>query len=73
MAWIRSTIRLLQGIDALGVEPASIAKTLSVLQGKKPVLIVTEGTGNKKRLVDIHSTTNRVNNFKHSSSLQNQS
>ena len=24
--------------------PASIAKTLSVLQGEKPVLIVTEGT-----------------------------
>ena len=29
---------------ALGVEPARIAKTLSVLQDGKPVLIVTEGT-----------------------------
>lgn len=29
---------------ALGVEPARIAKTLSVLQGEQPVLIVTEGT-----------------------------
>ena len=29
---------------ALGVQPAEIAKTLSVLQGEKPVLIVTEGT-----------------------------
>ncbi len=30
--------------QALGVEPARIAKTLSVLQGEQPVLIVTEGT-----------------------------
>ena len=28
----------------MGVEPARIAKTLSVLQGEDPVLIVTEGT-----------------------------
>ena len=33
-----------EAAHALGVEPASIAKTLSVLQGEKPVLIVTEGT-----------------------------
>lgn len=33
-----------EAAHALGVEPAMIAKTLSVLQGDKPVLIVTEGT-----------------------------
>ena len=33
-----------EAAQALGVEPAMIAKTLSVLQGEQPVLIVTEGT-----------------------------
>lgn len=33
-----------EAAHSLGVEPAMIAKTLSVLQGDKPVLIVTEGT-----------------------------
>ena len=39
-----STATVAEAAHALGVEPASIAKTLSVLQGEKPVLIVTEGT-----------------------------
>lgn len=30
--------------EALGVEPGMIAKTMSFLQGDKPVLIITEGT-----------------------------
>ena len=30
--------------QALGVEPGRIAKTLSLMQGEQPVLIVTEGT-----------------------------
>lgn len=30
--------------EALGVEPGMIAKTMSFLQGDKPVLILTEGT-----------------------------
>lgn len=30
--------------EALGIEPARIAKTLSFLQGDQPVLIITEGT-----------------------------
>ena len=33
-----------EAAHALGVEPAMIAKTLSVLQGENLVLIVTEGT-----------------------------
>ena len=39
-----SAATVAEAAHALGVEPASIAKTLSVLQGEKPVLIVTEGT-----------------------------
>ena len=39
-----SSSTVAEAAHALGVEPASIAKTLSVLQGEKPVLIVTEGT-----------------------------
>ena len=39
-----SSATVAEAAHALGVEPASIAKTLSVLQGGKPVLIVTEGT-----------------------------
>ena len=39
-----SSATVAEAAHALGVEPASIAKTLSVLQGEKPVLIVTEGT-----------------------------
>ena len=38
-----SSATVAEAAHALGVEPASIAKTLSVLQGEKPVLIVTEG------------------------------
>ena len=30
--------------EALGVEPGTIAKTMSFLQGKEPILILTEGT-----------------------------
>ena len=39
-----SSATVAEAAHALGVEPASIAKTLSVLQGEKSVLIVTEGT-----------------------------
>ena len=39
-----SSATVAEAAHALGVEPASIAKTMSVLQGEKPVLIVTEGT-----------------------------
>ena len=39
-----SSATVAEAAQALGVEPAMIAKTLSVLQGEKPVLIVTEGT-----------------------------
>ena len=38
-----SSATVAEAAHALGVEPANIAKTLSVLQGEKPVLIVTEG------------------------------
>ena len=34
-----SSATVAEAAHALGVEPASIAKTLSVLQGEKPVLI----------------------------------
>lgn len=39
-----SSATVAEAAQALGVQPAEIAKTLSVLQGEKPVLIVTEGT-----------------------------
>ena len=39
-----SSATVAEAAQALGVQPAEIAKTLSVLQGDKPVLIVTEGT-----------------------------
>ena len=39
-----SSATVAEAAHALGVEPARIAKTLSVLQGEQPVLIVTEGT-----------------------------
>ena len=39
-----SSATVAEAAHALGVEPAMIAKTLSVLQGETPVLIVTEGT-----------------------------
>lgn len=39
-----SSATVAEAAQALGVEPARIAKTLSVLQGEQPVLIVTEGT-----------------------------
>ena len=39
-----SSATVAEAARALGVQPAEIAKTLSVLQGEKPVLIVTEGT-----------------------------
>ena len=39
-----SSATVAEAAHALGVEPARIAKTLSVLQGEEPVLIVTEGT-----------------------------
>ena len=38
-----SSATVAEAAQALGVEPAMIAKTLSVLQGDQPVLIVTEG------------------------------
>lgn len=39
-----SSATVAEAAQALGVEPARIAKTLSVLQGEKSVLIVVEGT-----------------------------
>ena len=39
-----STATVIEAANALGVEPAMIAKTMSFLQGEKPVLILTEGT-----------------------------
>jgi len=39
-----SSATVAEAAQALSVEPAMIAKTLSVLQGEQPVLIVTEGT-----------------------------
>ena len=39
-----SSATVAEAAHALGVEPTMIAKTLSVLQGETPVLIVTEGT-----------------------------
>lgn len=41
-----SSVTVAEAAQALGVQHAEIAKTLSVLQGEKPVLIVTEGTAN---------------------------
>lgn len=40
--------------EALGVEPASIAKTLSFYVGEQPILIVTEGTAR----IDNHKYKN---------------
>lgn len=39
-----STATVAEAAEALGVEPGMIAKTMSFLQGEKPVLILTEGT-----------------------------
>ena len=39
-----STATVIDAANALGVEPGMIAKTMSFLQGEKPVLILTEGT-----------------------------
>ena len=39
-----SSATVAEAAQALGVQPAEIAKTRSVLQGEKPVRIVTEGT-----------------------------
>ena len=39
-----STATVAEAAEALGVEPGMIAKTMSVLQGDAPVLILTEGT-----------------------------
>ena len=39
-----STATVIEAANALGVEPAMIAKTMSFLQREKPVLILTEGT-----------------------------
>ena len=39
-----STATVAEVAEALGVEPGMIAKTMSFLQGEKPVLILTEGT-----------------------------
>ena len=39
-----STATVALAAEALGVEPGMIAKTMSFLQGAKPVLILTEGT-----------------------------
>lgn len=39
-----STATVIEAANTLGVEPAMIAKTMSFLQGEKPVLILTEGT-----------------------------
>ena len=39
-----STATVALAAEALGVEPGMIAKTMSFLQGDKPVLILTEGT-----------------------------
>lgn len=39
-----STATVVMAAEALGVEPGMIAKTMSFLQGEKPILILTEGT-----------------------------
>lgn len=39
-----STATVAEAAEALGVEPGTIAKTMSFLQGDAPVLILTEGT-----------------------------
>ena len=39
-----STATVNEAAEALGVQPAMIAKTMSFLQGEKTVLILTEGT-----------------------------
>ena len=39
-----STATVAMALEALGVEPGRIAKTMSFLQGDKAVLIITEGT-----------------------------
>ena len=39
-----STATVAEAAEAVGVEPAMIAKTMSFLQGEQPVLILTEGT-----------------------------
>ena len=39
-----STATVHEAAEALGVQPAMIAKTMSFLQGNKTVLILTEGT-----------------------------
>ena len=40
----RSSATVAEAAEALGCEPGMIAKTLSFLQGEKPVLILAEGT-----------------------------
>ena len=58
-----SSATVAEAAHALGVEPASIAKTLSVLQGEKPVLIVTEGTAkldNHKLQVEVLANLDKV-------------
>ena len=39
-----STATVAEAAEALGVEPGTIAKTMSFFQGDAPVLILTEGT-----------------------------
>lgn len=39
----RSSATVMEAAEALGCEPGMIAKTLSFLQGEKPVLILVEG------------------------------
>lgn len=58
-----SSATVAEAAHALGVQPAEIAKTLSVLQGEKPVLIVTEGTAkldNHKYKSRFHSKAKMI-------------
>ena len=62
----------------VGTKPICAQSQVLCEGGKTPTLVSRYAAlirgcnaGNKKRLVNIHSTANRVNNFKHSSSPQN--
>ena len=67
-----STATVNEAAEALGVQPAMIAKTMSFLQGEKTVLILTEGTAKvdnrkykdtfhvKAKMIPAEETVSRV-------------
>ena len=58
-----STATVAEAAQALGVEPGTIAKTMSFLQGDKAVLILTEGTAkvdNRKYKDTFHTKARMI-------------